>query len=159
MFLKNIAKGLFSRSAKTEFGEAKNDAGPMFGVSGQDERVNHAMQQARDTVDIFISSMLNPIEEMRSFSVKVPMTENGEVEHMWLNKLSIEGDEIEGEINNEPTTISNVVIGQKVKVNKSEISDWMFVVDGKMHGNFTLRAIIQDMPKAVQNQVRQKLAW
>ena len=156
---KKILNSLSGRTSKTEFYQADDNGAPTFGVSGQDERVNHAMQQARDMVDIFISSMLNPIESMRSFSVKVPMTENGEVEHMWLNKFRIEGDAIEGEINNEPAVISNVFVGQKVKVNKSEISDWLFTVDGKMHGNFTLRAILPDMPKEVQNQVREKLAW
>jgi len=34
--------------------------------------------------------------------------------------------------------VGNVKIGQKWTIKQSEISDWMFMRDGKIYGNYTM---------------------
>ena len=38
-------------------------------------------------------------------------------------------------------------LGQKWKLPKQEISDWMFMKYEKMHGNYTLRPLLKTMSK------------
>lgn len=48
---------------------------------------------------------------------------------------------------------TNVKLGQKCKVKKADISDWMFVRDDKTHGNYTLCPLLKTM-KPQEAEVR-----
>lgn len=52
----------------------------------------------------------------------------------------------------------NVQFGQKWTVKKEDISDWMFMRDGKMHGNYTMRPLLKTMPEREAAQFRSILA-
>ena len=36
--------------------------------------------------------------------------------------------------------------GQTITVTKGEISDWLYMREGKMYGNYTLRPLLATMP-------------
>jgi uncharacterized protein YegJ (DUF2314 family) len=125
--------------------------------SGYDKQeMDAAIARAGKEVDSFIAELSKPTGKLHA--VKVPITDNGETEHFWLNKVSYRDGQFEGEINNEPGVVKNVKIGQKMKVNKSEISDWMFMRAGKMHGNYTMRPLLKTMPAAEAEQYRSMFA-
>jgi uncharacterized protein YegJ (DUF2314 family) len=48
-------------------------------------------------------------------------------------------------VNNDPDTVKNVKIGQKVSIEPSKISDWMFVENGKLVGGYTIRVLRDTM--------------
>ena len=79
------------------------------------------------------------------FAVKVPIHDGDVTEHFWLTDISYEDGEFEGKIGNEPGMVSNVSFGQLVRVRKEEISDWLFMRGGKMHGNYTMRPLLPTM--------------
>jgi uncharacterized protein YegJ (DUF2314 family) len=54
--------------------------------------------------------------------------------------------------------VKNVKIGQKWKIKKEDISDWLFMRDGKMHGNYTMRPLLKTMPKDEAAKFRSMLA-
>lgn len=54
--------------------------------------------------------------------------------------------------------MQNVKIGQAWTIGKDEISDWMFMRDGKMHGNYTMRPLLKTMPEAEAEKYRSMLA-
>jgi len=123
--------------------------------SGYDEmEMESAIARSRSEVDSFIAELSNPTG--MNHAVKAPIEDDGEIEHFWLTEVSFQNGEFEGTINNEPGLVGNVQIGQKWTVSKTEISDWMFMRDGKMHGNYTLRPLLKTMPEA--EELRSMLA-
>ena len=66
---------------------------------------------------------------------------------VWLVDVTYQNGEFSGRINNEPGMVSNVQMGDRRQVAKAEISDWLFMRDGKMHGNYTLRPLLKTMPE------------
>lgn len=115
-----------------------------------------AIARARKEVDVFISTFES--RDGSDFAVKVPIEDGDKTEHFWLTDISYGDDEFEGKIGNDPGVVSNVSFGQVVKVPKREISDWLFMRGGKMHGNYTLRPLLATMPEADADYYRSLLA-
>jgi uncharacterized protein YegJ (DUF2314 family) len=125
--------------------------------SGYDEQeMEAAIARARKEVDTFIAELSRPTGE--NHAVKVPITDNGQTEHFWLINVSYRNGQFEGEINNEPGMVKNVRSGEKRRANKSEISDWMFMRGGKLHGNYTMRPLLTTMPKEEADKYRSMFA-
>ena len=113
---------------------------------GYDEQeMSAAIAKAQGSVDAFLSELNNP--QGTDHSVKAAVQDQENVEHFWLTDITFANDEFEGLIGNEPGMVSNVQMGQKFKVKKSEISDWMYMKDGKMYGNYTMRPLLKTMPQ------------
>ncbi|MEW4451811.1 DUF2314 domain-containing protein [Bremerella sp. JC817] len=133
--------GSQSDSAYTEYDEAEMQA---------------AIAQAKSSVNQFIDTLHSGNGE--NFSVKVAIQDGDEVEHMWLSNVKYADGKFTGTIDNAPDMISNVQMGQQWTVPKNEISDWMFIRDRKMHGNFTIRPLLKTFPEDEAAQFRAILA-
>lgn len=112
--------------------------------------------RARTEVDRFLTEFEK--QNGTDFSVKAPISQNGQTEHFGLVNLVYKNGEFEGEIGNAPGIVTNVQIGQKWKIAKTEISDWMFMREGKLYGNYTLRTLMKTMPKEEAARYRHILA-
>ena len=124
---------------------------------GYDEQeMEAAIARARSEVDSFIAEMSK--RNGTDFAVKVPIEDKEEIEHFWLTDIVYRNGKFEGIISNEPGIVTNVKDGQKWSVKKSEISDWMFMRDGKMHGNYTMRPLLKTMPEEEAAKFRSLLA-
>ena len=124
---------------------------------GYDEQeMDAAIARARKEVDSFIAELSK--RNGTDFAVKVPIEDNEEVEHFWLTDIVYRDEKFHGVIGNEPGVVTNVKMGQKWSVKKSEISDWMFMRDGKMHGNYTVRPLLKTMPEEEAAGIRSMLA-
>ena len=112
---------------------------------GFDEKeMDAAIARARREVDSFIAELSRPTGEKHA--VKVPIVDGEAVEHFWLVDVGYQNGEFSGTIDNEPGMVSNVQIGDRRQVAKTEISDWLYMRDGKMYGNYTLRPLLKTMP-------------
>ena len=124
---------------------------------GYDEQeMEAAIARARSEVDSFIAEMSKG--NGTDFAVKVPIEDKDEIEHFWLTDIVYRNGKFEGKIGNEPGMVTNVKEGQKWSVKKSEISDWMFMRDGKMHGNYTLRPLLKTMSEEEAAKFKSLLA-
>ena len=72
--------------------------------------------------------------------------------------MTFKDGKFDGTINNEPGLVNNVTLGQQWTIGKTEISDWMFMRDGKMHGNYTMRPLLKTMPEAEAEMLRSMFA-
>jgi uncharacterized protein YegJ (DUF2314 family) len=125
--------------------------------SGYDQQeMDAAIARARSEVDSFISELSKPTGT--SHAVKAPIDDAGKTEHFWLTDVTFQNGEFKGTINNDPGIVSNVKIGQSWTIKKEEISDWMYMRDGKMHGNYTMRPLLKTMPEDEAEQYRSLLA-
>jgi uncharacterized protein YegJ (DUF2314 family) len=125
--------------------------------SGYDEReMDAAIARARSEVDSFIAELSK--QNGADFAVKAPIEDRGQVEHFWLTSVVFKDGQFEGEIGNDPGIVRNVKLGQKWTIKKMEISDWMFMRDGKMHGNYTMRPFFKSMPAEEAAKMKSILA-
>lgn len=125
--------------------------------SGYDEQeMEAAIARARSEVDTFIAELSNPTGT--DHAVKAPIEDAGTTEHFWLIDVTYENGEFSGTINNEPGVVDNVTNGQNWTIGKAEISDWNFMRDGKMHGNYTMRPLLKTMPEDEAEYYRSMLA-
>jgi uncharacterized protein YegJ (DUF2314 family) len=121
-----------------------------------EEEMEAAIARARSEVDSFIAEMSKG--NGTDFAVKVPIEDKGETEHFWLTDIAYQNGKFEGVIGNDPGIVTNVKSGQKWTVKKSEISDWMFMRDGKMHGNYTIRPLLKTMSEKEAAKFRSIMA-
>ena len=107
-------------------------------------KMDGAIARAKSEVDNFIADF--KAKKSENYSVKAPIADGEDIEHFWLIDIEFDGENFHGSIGNEPGIVSNVKFGQKWTLAKDEISDWMFMRDGKMYGNYTMRPLLETMP-------------
>ncbi len=124
---------------------------------GYDEKeMDAAIARARSEVDSFIAEMAKQNGE--DFAVKAPIEDKGQTEHFWLTDVVYSNGEFKGQIGNDPGIVGNVKIGQPWTIKKEQISDWMFMRNGKMHGNYTMRPLLKTLPEKEAEKLRSMLA-
>lgn len=124
---------------------------------GYDEKeMEAAIARARSEINDFVGEMTKGNGE--SFAVKAPIEDKGTTEHFWLTDITYKDGSFEGLIGNDPGMVTNVKLGQKWKIKKEEVSDWMFMRNGKMHGNYTMRPLLKAMPKDEAERMKSILA-
>lgn len=95
-----------------------------------------------------------------AFSQDVDGNEHPIVEHMWINDISFDGEQIKGVLINDPNELTNIENGDEVVVPLNQISDWLFAIQGstpkglsklfsspqpRAYGGFTIQAIRSEM--------------
>ena len=115
-------------------------------VANDDKEMNGAIDQARKSVQQFITALQSPKAGQSDFNVKKRFLEaDGGGEHIWLRDVTFDGKNFHGKVNNDPEMVKNVKLGDDATVGKDEISDWMFIENGKLVGGYTLRVIYSHM--------------
>lgn len=96
------------------------------------------------------------------------------VEHMWINEVSFDGNNISGVLINTPHELTNISDGDSVSIPLSQISDWLFAITEnkpkgmfskllsstpkvKTYGGFTIQAMRSEMSK--QERKEHDEAW
>lgn len=62
-------------------------------------------------------------------------------EHIWVTVQSVDGDVVRGVLANEPMDLGALKLGSKVECKLAELSDWLFLRDGKMVGGYTVKVL------------------
>ncbi len=134
----------------------KSQPETLYTGSYDEQEMDAAMELARSEVDTFIAVMQQG--NGTDFSVKVPIEDANGTEYFWISNIKYRDGSFEGTIGNEPGIVKNVKFGQKWTIAKSEISDWMYLRDGKMHGNYTMRVMLKSLPEDQAEEMRSRLA-
>jgi uncharacterized protein YegJ (DUF2314 family) len=111
-----------------------------YQVPNEHAAMQEAVTKARKTVLQFIGALEHPSPGETDFEVKKPFVEKGNVEHIWLSDVTFVGGRFQGKVDNEPVKIPGLKLGQVVSVNPDEISDWVYIKNGKLVGGYTIRA-------------------
>ena len=109
--------------------------------SQNDPEMDKAVATAPATVQQFIDALKSPKPNQRGFSIKKGFKQGEMTEHMWMTDVTFDGTNFHGKLNNDPVDVTNIKIGDAVTLSPKEISDWMFVEDGKLVGGYTLRVL------------------
>jgi len=111
-----------------------------FQVTKDHAAMHRAVIEARKTVKKFINVLKHPGPGQQDFEVKKPFVQGDQVEHIWLSDVQFVGNSFQGKIDNRPRNIPGLKVGQLVSVKPNEISDWLYVDNGKLVGGYTVRA-------------------
>jgi uncharacterized protein YegJ (DUF2314 family) len=85
-------------------------------------------------------------------SAKFPFARvtKGGIEHIWVTVQSVDGDVVRGVLANEPMDLGDLKLGSKVECKLAELSDWLFLRDGKMVGGYTVKVLEQQAARSKQ---------
>lgn len=106
-----------------------------------DQEMTIAIIKARSTFSEFLQAFADKNSGATNFSIKYPFEAYGSYEHIWLDRIAVESGKIIGYVNNEPQKTARVEFNEKVVINPSKISDWMYFIGGKMVGCTSLEVI------------------
>ena len=120
-------------------------------VAPDDPEVNAAIQAARRTLPIFWKAFSHPREGETMFMLKVamPADDGSSRDHIWVAFIERAGNEIFGRAAHDDgawRSLQPGEQGQRISVSAEQIDDWMYMRDGEIVGNYTLRALLEEMP-------------
>lgn len=128
----------FASCKNSEKVERENEP-TIYKVEKDDQEMSEAIKKANQTLSDFNSALLNPKIEVKSLKVKFE-TSNGN-EHIWLSNIEYKNGKYWGILDNEPEYITEYKIGDKIEVDNSKISDWMYLENGKLFGGYTIKLL------------------
>jgi uncharacterized protein YegJ (DUF2314 family) len=133
---------LLSSACSKQNGVVKRAGQPDYVTAFDEKLMGRAIQKAKDTKQDFIAALQNKPEGAMGFAIKKPYpTPKGGEEHIWLNEVSWDGKVFDASINDEPVDTKAVKMGERQKVAPEEISDWMYIQNGKLMGGYTIRVL------------------
>jgi uncharacterized protein YegJ (DUF2314 family) len=129
----------------------------VINVARNDPAMDTAIAHARASVGHLVTRIRDsgPVGAL----VKARFGTGDEVEHMWIDSLSLHGNYFTGRLANEPVSLGNLKIGDSVQVAVDEISDWMLLEDGVLIGGFTILELRRRMSETERAQFDRSLTF
>ena len=100
-----------------------------------------AIKQAQESFQEFVKAIaleqrrVIPVIEDSLVKYAFPATKMGvRVEHIFLSDIELANGVLSGVINNEPMYTDEVEEGQRIDIDPSRVSDWLYVIQGKGTG-------------------------
>jgi uncharacterized protein YegJ (DUF2314 family) len=154
--LAGLALGLVILAFTSESRPAVAQSGGIVGVPSADAAVKIAQAKARASLPDFWKALQKPSPGEEKFSLKVGMSTGGrDSEHIWVNAIErLSDSRFAGRLNNDPRDIEGRKSGDRVEFDEAQISDWMFMRNGKIVGNETMRPLLEHMPEDVAARYR-----
>ena len=130
----------------------------VINVEDNDAEMVAAIAKARDTLPQFWQVFDKPERGEKEFSLKVEITDKKGSEHFWATDVERRDGKIWGTINNDPNIVAKVKLGDRIEIPEKDISDWLYMRDGKMVGNRTLVPLLKTMPEKEAAAYRKLMA-
>jgi uncharacterized protein YegJ (DUF2314 family) len=135
-------------------GPARAAEDQVINVPANDTEMSAAIDKARSSLPQFWDRYAKPGLGEHNFSLKVRVIDNDRVEHFWVSRIERKGETLYGIIDNEPKLVGTVKLGERISFKDDMISDWMFMRNGKLVGNETMRPLLKRMPKQQADRYR-----
>jgi len=113
---------------------------PVVSVSGDDPRMAEAVAEARRRWPEFLAAFEERSDE-QNFAVKAGFGPDSEREVMWLTVTALENGRVFGCLGNEPMGDHGIKLGDIVRINESDIVDWIVSSPDCVQGAFSVRVL------------------
>ncbi|MDH6264401.1 uncharacterized protein YegJ (DUF2314 family) [Bradyrhizobium sp. BR13661] len=134
------------------------DRSPVIDVRTADMEMNAAIMRARDTLPRFWASYDAPKSTEDGHSLKVRFPTLKGAEHIWMAEVKkLPDGHYSGRFANEPRDLPGKHAGDQVQFAQGDISDWMFMRNGKIVGGETIKPLLKSMPKADADALRARM--
>lgn len=115
---------------------------PVVYAESNDRELENAKNQALSRLDYFINSFKKKNNDSTYiFSIKIDFVENDQHEHMWITIDRIENNKFFGVLDNDPETIKNYKLGDRITVKKEQIEDWAIMTNNEMEGGYSVKVL------------------
>jgi uncharacterized protein YegJ (DUF2314 family) len=117
----------------------------VIAYSTRDEAMNAAKAMGRKSMPRFEKMWAD--HTPGTYSVKIPLTQNGRTEHIWMQIDGFWDNMVIGRLANKPVNGTQYKMGQNMTVPKSDVEDWMVRDGDAIWGAYTARVMLASMPK------------
>ena len=124
-------------------------------VDYSESEMDKAISKSKSRIQEFHDALV--AKDADSYSVKAPITDQNGTEHFWLTDVQFKDGTFQGLIGNDPSIVKNVKFGQVWLIAEEEISDWMYMKSGMIHGGFTIDPLLSTYPKDEADALRARL--
>ena len=135
------------------------DRSPVIDVSSANAEMNAAIAKGRATLPTFWASYDAPKSSETGHTLKVRFPnprDNGE--HIWMADVKKTADgRYSGRFANAPRDLPGKKAGEVALFKEADISNWMFMRNGKIVGGETIRPLLKSLPKADADALRARM--
>ena len=157
--MKRLVRPVVLFKVKSDNNAPENN--PIHWRSGNDAKMNQAIEKSQNTFGDFYNALKSSIKENRAFDVSlvkymVKAELHGvEAEHLFASDLYItENGDLIGYICSDPEHTRKIKNGDKVTINKDNISDWAYVENGNAYGGNTFSAMWDAFTRAEKSSYK-----
>ncbi|MET4211233.1 DUF2314 domain-containing protein [Bradyrhizobium sp. LA2.1] len=134
------------------------DRSPIVDVRTTDPEMNTSIARARGTLPTFWASYDAPKPSETGHALKVRFSTRRGGEHIWIGDVKkLPNGTYSGLFANEPRDLPGKRAGDAVKFSEADISDWMFMRNGKIVGGETIKPTLKSLPKADADALRARM--
>ena len=129
---------------------------PINLIKGDDKDIEQASAHARATFKYFWRELYwerrRIVPGLGLAVIKLAFTDgmrndgNPEVEHMWVDEVTFDGDRVGGVLISSPNWVGSVAQGDFVSAPFGELGDWMFSANDLAYGGYTVNVLRAQMP-------------
>ncbi|HEX8390783.1 MAG TPA: DUF2314 domain-containing protein [Longimicrobium sp.] len=110
-----------------------------------DEEMNAAIDRARSTLPHLVQRLTHAPAGMTYLGVKVRLARSdGPAEFIWLEDVTYADGKIAGKLTEDAELFPEFRVGDPVRVEPGQITDWMTVENGRACGGFTQRIVMAE---------------
>lgn len=140
---------LFLFSCQNNSAVIKREGEPdIVRIKGDDGEMNKAIELANKNFGQFDSVFSRNDTTVMALAIKMRFGTTDGGEHIWITDISKKGNHYYGVVGNLPESTKEVSLGDTVKIAKAQISDWMYIQNGKLKGGYTIRALRNQLSDA-----------
>ncbi len=110
-------------------------------VQDKDKAMDRAVDEAHKSLGFFVAALQAKKPDTHDFEIKAAFIDGEKAEHLWIDQVRWDGKVFHGRVNNQPLDVRSARLGQRVKIEPKDVSDWMFVKGDKLMGGFTTRVL------------------
>lgn len=155
-----VMLGVTAGQALAQKAQPERAPDPIVEYDTADAAMNAARAAAQRSYGQFLADFraATPHARANNYMVKLGLDRSdGGLEHIWVDTLRFEGDQLVGALANEPVDLPSMHVGSRVVVETERISDWSIVRAEGMYGNFTTRVMLPDVDPATAAELREVL--
>ena len=130
----------------------------VVGVADDDPQMAAAISNGRETLPQFWQVFDNRERGESDFALRVMITDKRGAEHFWATDLERRDGKTLGTINNDANAVASVKLGDTIEIPEANITDWLYMRDGKMVGNRALKPLFKQMPAAEVERLKKMMA-
>lgn len=115
-------------------------------MDGADTEMARSQAAARTTFDAFWTRINADKTGLDAISIKVAVPHAGGAEHLWMTGCkSANAQTFDCVVSNEAVDVP-LKLGSRYSFERASISDWMYRQNGKIHGGYSIRALLPTLP-------------
>ena len=132
---------------------------PIVTLTTADADMNAAIARARDTLSTFWASYDAPKPSETGHGLKVRFAVGPHrYEHIWMSDVErLPDGNLSGRFANQPSDVPGMNEGDQVEFKQADITDWLFIRNGKVVGGETIKLLLKSMPKEEADAMRARM--